>query len=58
MNLFRKTFLMLVGVTALTLDEVEKSINEATEVVEERRKRFIEKSTRKTQVEPNEPALT
>lgn len=55
MNIFRKTFLMIVGATSLALDEVEKSIKESSEVIQERRQRFARK-TAETKTEPAGPA--
>ena len=39
MNKFKKIFLFLVGVVFMTYDEVEKSVEEAIETVEEQSER-------------------
>ena len=57
MNIFRRTFLLFVGAASLALDEVEKSLNEASEVIEERRQRLVKKTAAAPKTEPGGPAV-
>lgn len=42
MNLFKKSFLFVVGVVTIAFDEISKSIEEALATIEEQREKFNE----------------